>query len=48
MNSGMLDTNPHTPNRSEVADRITFTKLGTYYFECVIHPNIDNTITVNP
>ena len=45
-NSGVLDTNPHTPNPSEVAERITFTKLGTYYFECVIHPNIDNTITV--
>ena len=42
----MLDTNPHTPNPSEAAVRITFTKLGTYHFECVIHPNIDNTIAV--
>ena len=46
VNSGVLDTNPHTPNPSEVAERITFTKLGTYYFECVTYPNIDNTITV--
>lgn len=37
---------PAHPRPSEVAVRITFTKLGTYYFECVIHPNIDNTITV--
>ena len=42
----MLDTNPHTSNPSEVAARITFTKLGTYYFERVIHPNTDSAITV--
>jgi len=29
-----------------VAERITFTKLGPYYFECVTYPNIDNTIMV--
>jgi plastocyanin len=37
---------PAHPNPSEVAERITFTKLGTYYFECVTYPNIDNTIMV--
>ncbi len=46
LNSGMLDTDPHTPNPSEV--RITFTRTGTYHFECVIHPDMDGTITVTP
>ncbi len=44
LNSGMLDTNPSTPNPPEV--RITFTRPGTYRFECVIHPDMDGTITV--
>lgn len=44
LNSGLLDTDPHTPNPSSV--RITFTKPGTYRFECVIHPNMDGTVTV--
>jgi plastocyanin len=26
--------------------KITFTKAGVYHFECVIHPNMDGTITV--
>ena len=44
LNSGMLDTDPHTPNPSQV--QITFTKPGTYHYECVIHPDMDGTITV--
>jgi plastocyanin len=44
LNSGMLDTDPHTPDPDRV--RITFTKPGTYRFECVIHPDMDGTITV--
>lgn len=44
LNSGQLDTDPHTPNPSSV--RITFTTPGTYHFECIIHPNMDGTITV--
>lgn len=46
LNSGMLDTDPHTPNPSSV--RIRFTKPGTYHFECVIHPDMDGTVTVTP
>jgi plastocyanin len=44
LGSGPLDTDPRTPNPSEV--RITFTKPGTYHYECVIHPGMDGTITV--
>jgi len=44
LNSGMLDTDPHTPNPSEV--RITFTRPGTYHFECVIHPDMDGIVEV--
>ncbi len=44
LNSGLLDTDPHTPNPSDV--RITFTTPGTYRFECVIHPGMDGTVTV--
>ncbi len=46
LNSGMLDTDPHTPNPPRV--RITFTRPGTYHFECVVHPDMDGTITVVP
>jgi plastocyanin len=46
LNSGMLDTDPHTPNPSSV--RVTFTRPGTYRFECVIHPDMDATVTVTP
>lgn len=44
LNSGLLDTDPHTPN--PVSVRITFTKPGTFHFECVIHPHMDGTISV--
>lgn len=44
LNSGLLDTDPHTPNPASV--RITFTTPGTYHFECVVHPDMDGTITV--
>jgi plastocyanin len=44
LNSGMLDTDPHTPNPSSV--RITFTRPGTYHFECVVHPDMDGTVEV--
>lgn len=45
LNSGLLDTAPHTPNPASV--RITFTAPGTYHFECVIHAGMDGTITVS-
>jgi plastocyanin len=27
---------------------VTFTKPGTYHFECVIHANMDGTVIVTP
>jgi plastocyanin len=44
LGSGTLDTDPHTPNPDRI--RITFTNPGTYHYECVIHPDMDGTITV--
>jgi plastocyanin len=44
LNSGLLDTDPHTPNPARV--RIRFTQPGTYHYECVIHPDMDGTIRV--
>jgi plastocyanin len=44
LGSGTLDTDPQTPSPDSV--RITFTKPGTYHYECVIHPDMDGTITV--
>jgi plastocyanin len=43
-NTGVLDTNPQSPPPSS-AD-ITFTKAGSYGFECTIHPGMQGTIKV--
>jgi plastocyanin len=40
----LLDTDPHAPSPDSV--RITFTKPGTYDYECVIHPDMDGTIAL--
>jgi plastocyanin len=44
LNSGLMDTDPHTPNPARV--RIRFTQPGTYHYECVLHPGMDATVTV--
>jgi plastocyanin len=47
LNAGILDNDPATPLQPNLA-ALTFTKPGTYHFECVIHPNMDGTVVVTP
>ncbi len=44
VNSGLLQGRGPTPPTF----RLTFTKPGTYPYECLIHPGMDGTITVLP
>src|SRR5579872_7442679 len=44
LNSGILD--PYTSKQAPHLFRVTFTRAGTYHFECVIHTNMDGTIVV--
>jgi plastocyanin len=44
LNSGLLDNDPATPFPAETT--ITFTKPGTYDYECVIHEHMDGRIVV--
>jgi plastocyanin len=43
-NTGILDTNPQTPVPRTAT--VTFSKAGTYVFECTIHPGMEGTIKV--
>jgi plastocyanin len=43
-NTGVIDTNPASPNPSSVD--VTFTKAGSYVYECTIHPGMQGTIKV--
>ncbi|TMM00936.1 MAG: hypothetical protein E6G10_14635 [Actinobacteria bacterium] len=44
LNSGIIDNDPSTPFPARVT--ITFTKPGTYDYECVIHAHMDGRIVV--
>jgi plastocyanin len=44
LNTGLLDNDPSTPFPPEAT--ITFTKAGTYDYECVIHEHMDGRIVV--
>jgi plastocyanin len=43
-NTGVIDTNPASPNPSSVD--VTFSNPGSYLFECTIHPGMQGTIKV--
>ena len=43
-NTGVIDSNPQSPNPSSVA--VTFTTPGNYLYECTIHPGMQGTIQV--
>ena len=43
-NTGVIDTNPASPNPSSV--EVTFSNPGSYLFECTIHPGMQGTIKV--
>jgi plastocyanin len=43
-NTGIMDTNPQSPPPSSVD--VTFTKPGSYLYECTIHPGMQATIKV--
>jgi plastocyanin len=43
-NTGVIDTNPASPNPSSVS--VTFTNPGRYLYECTIHPGMQGTIQV--
>jgi plastocyanin len=43
-NTGVLDNDPASPFPTSA--QITFTKPGTYHYECVIHEHMDGTIVV--
>jgi plastocyanin len=44
MNTGIMDTDPLSPPPLSVD--VTFTRPGTYDFECTIHPGMQGSITV--
>jgi plastocyanin len=44
LNTGPLDTDPKTPDPSSAS--VTFTRAGTYVYECLIHPGMEATIRV--
>ena len=44
LNSGLIDNDPSSPFPNSVT--ITFSKPGTYHYECVIHEHMDGTIKV--
>jgi|tagenome__1003787_1003787.scaffolds.fasta_scaffold20870753_1 plastocyanin len=44
LNSGLIDNDPASPFPGAVT--ITFSKPGTYHYECVIHEHMDGTIKV--
>ena len=44
LNTGVIDENPASPNPSSVD--VTFTKAGSYVYECTIHPGMQGTIKV--
>lgn len=46
LNSGLLLPNGTPAAAGPTSFRVTFSKPGTYNFECVIHPNMDGTIVV--
>jgi plastocyanin len=43
-NTGVIDSNPQSPNPSSVD--VTFTTPGNYLYECTIHPGMQGTIQV--
>jgi plastocyanin len=44
LNTGVLDAHPNTPLPPSA--RITFTKKGTFVFECTLHPGMEGKIEV--
>jgi plastocyanin len=44
LNTGPIDTDPRTPDPSSAS--VTFTRAGTYVYECLIHPGMEGTIRV--
>jgi plastocyanin len=47
INSGLLAPPGSPPAAGSSVFRVTFTKAGTYHYECVIHTNMDGTIVVH-
>lgn len=43
-NTGIMDTNPQSPPPGSV--NVTFPNVGTYLYECTIHPGMEGTIRV--
>jgi plastocyanin len=46
LNSGLLDNDSGSPTPNTV--RVTFTRTGTFRFECLIHDGMEGTVTVTP
>ncbi len=46
LNSGVML--PTDPNAKPSNFKVTFTKPGTYEFDCLLHPGMDGTVTVLP
>ena len=44
LNSGLLDNDPATPFAATT--QITFTKPGTYDYECIVHEHMDGRVVV--
>jgi plastocyanin len=47
LNSGILAPLDSPPAAGTSVFRVTFTKAGTYHYECVVHQNMDGTIVVH-
>jgi plastocyanin len=46
LNSGLLQPQGAPASAGPSSFAVTFTKAGTYHYECVIHPNMDGTVVV--
>ena len=47
INSGVLNPRGAPASAGPQTYRVTFTKPGTYHYECVVHQNMDGTIVVH-
>jgi plastocyanin len=47
LNSGILNPRGSPAKAGPQTFRVTFTKAGTYHYECVVHQNMDGTIVVH-
>jgi plastocyanin len=48
VSSGILALNAPQNSKVPPTYRLTFTRPGTYQYDCLVHPNMEGSITVLP